>query len=89
MKSVSDEVLNKAAKNVFIWQSGDYNALVKLRGSALHRTAQAMHQRFTEAAGREPSEAEIAHMKQLVVTLWNSRVCLPEGSDPFDLLATE
>jgi hypothetical protein len=88
-KSVLDETLIEAARDMFVWQSGDYNAVVKLRGTVLHRIASAMHQRFVEVARRDPSTEEIAHMKQLVVTFWNDMVCIREGSDPFDLVGSE
>ncbi len=84
-KCVPDETLSDAARNESIWQSGDYNAIVKLRGEILHRVASAMHRSFVETGGRDPEAEEIAHMKQLVVGCWNSMVCLPEGSDPFNL----
>jgi len=86
--SVSDEILKKVALNVFL-QSGEYNAVAQIRGSVFRGLVEAMRQRFVETAGHEPSESEIAHIKQLVVTLWNSMVCIPEGSDPFNIVAPQ
>jgi len=88
-KGTPDETLGEAARDMFVWQSGDYNAVVKLRGAVLHSIASAMHQRFVEIAERDPSADEIAHMKQLVVAFWKSMVCLREGSDPFDLVGPQ
>ncbi len=51
--------------------------------------ASAMHHRFVEGTGREPDAEEIAHMKQLVVAIWNGMTCFDEGSDPFALVAPQ